>query len=88
MFLWFPVLDLARAPRRTARKKGSGYENEGRPYIYKLELKTDHIYDDENRPYIMTENRPYIMTENRPILYDEKTLYNGNKPCIVESDYK
>jgi hypothetical protein len=26
MFLWFPVLDLARAPRRTARKKGSGYE--------------------------------------------------------------
>jgi hypothetical protein len=28
MFLWFPVLDLARAPRRTARKKGSGYEND------------------------------------------------------------
>ena len=27
MFLWFPVLDLARAPRRAARKKGSGYEN-------------------------------------------------------------
>ena len=25
MFLWYPV--LARAPRRTARKKGSGYEN-------------------------------------------------------------
>jgi hypothetical protein len=22
-----PVLDLARAPRRAARKKGSGYEN-------------------------------------------------------------
>ena len=33
MFLWFPVLDLARAPRRTARKKGSGYENE---------IDTDH----------------------------------------------
>jgi hypothetical protein len=31
MFLWFPVLDLARAPRRTARKKGSGYENELQP---------------------------------------------------------
>jgi hypothetical protein len=31
MFLWFPVLDLARAPRRTARKKGSGYENGARP---------------------------------------------------------
>ena len=29
MFLWYPVLDLARAPRRTARKKGSGYENGG-----------------------------------------------------------
>ena len=29
MFLWFPVLDLARAPRRTARKMGSGYENDG-----------------------------------------------------------
>jgi hypothetical protein len=28
MFLWFPVLDLARAPRRAARKKGSGYEND------------------------------------------------------------
>jgi hypothetical protein len=27
MFLWYPVLDLARAPRRTARKKGFGYEN-------------------------------------------------------------
>jgi hypothetical protein len=27
MFLWYPVMDLARAPRRTARKKGSGYEN-------------------------------------------------------------
>jgi hypothetical protein len=27
MFLWYPVLDLARAPRRTARKKGSGYDN-------------------------------------------------------------
>ena len=30
MFLWYPVIDLARAPRRatlTARKKGSGYEN-------------------------------------------------------------
>jgi hypothetical protein len=31
MFLWFPVLDLARAPRRTARKKGSGYENAASP---------------------------------------------------------
>jgi hypothetical protein len=29
MFLWYPVMDLARAPRRTARKKGSGYENAG-----------------------------------------------------------
>jgi hypothetical protein len=27
MFLWYLVMDLARAPRRTARKKGSGYEN-------------------------------------------------------------
>jgi hypothetical protein len=27
MFLWYPVMDLARALRRTARKKGSGYEN-------------------------------------------------------------
>jgi hypothetical protein len=30
MFLWYPVMDLARAPRRdrsNARKKGSGYEN-------------------------------------------------------------
>ena len=26
-FLWYPVMDLARAPRRTARQKGSGYEN-------------------------------------------------------------
>jgi hypothetical protein len=28
MFLRYPVMDLARAPRRTARKKGSGYEND------------------------------------------------------------
>jgi hypothetical protein len=27
MFPWYPVMDLARAPRRAARKKGSGYEN-------------------------------------------------------------
>jgi hypothetical protein len=27
MFLWYPVMDLVRAPHRTARKKGSGYEN-------------------------------------------------------------
>jgi hypothetical protein len=27
MFLWYPVMDLARGPRRAARKKGSGYEN-------------------------------------------------------------
>jgi hypothetical protein len=27
MFSWYPVMDLASAPRRTARKKGSGYEN-------------------------------------------------------------
>ena len=31
MFSWYPVMDLARAPRRAARKKGSGYENE-RPF--------------------------------------------------------
>jgi hypothetical protein len=39
MFLWFPVLDLARAPRRTARKKGSGYEN-GSPAKYVLSSYT------------------------------------------------
>jgi hypothetical protein len=27
MFLWYPVMDLARAPRHTTRKKGSGYKN-------------------------------------------------------------
>jgi hypothetical protein len=27
MFLWYPVMDLARAPRRTARMKVSWYEN-------------------------------------------------------------
>jgi hypothetical protein len=53
--------------------------SQGRPYIYKLELKTDHIYDDENRPYIMTENRPYIMTENRP--------YMMKKPYIMETNH-
>ena len=28
MLLWYPIMDLARAPRRSARKKGSGYEND------------------------------------------------------------
>jgi hypothetical protein len=32
--LLLPVLDLAWAPRRTARKKGSGYENEYFPINY------------------------------------------------------
>ena len=36
MFLWYPVLDLARAPRRTARKKGSGYENVRSPQKYQM----------------------------------------------------
>ena len=36
MFLWYPVLDLARAPRRTARKKGSGYENGADPAAFPL----------------------------------------------------
>jgi hypothetical protein len=35
-FLWYPVLDLARATRRTARKKGSGYENGPQLAIPKL----------------------------------------------------
>jgi hypothetical protein len=30
MFSWYPVMDLARAPRRAARKKGSGYENDSK----------------------------------------------------------
>jgi hypothetical protein len=40
MFLWFPVLDLARAPRRTARKKGSGYENEGEGIVLQNNMTT------------------------------------------------
>jgi hypothetical protein len=35
MFLWYPVMDLARAPRRTARKKGSGYENDTERKAYR-----------------------------------------------------
>jgi hypothetical protein len=53
MFLWYPVLDLARAPRRTARKKGSGYENvlnyslsptKALTAWPKLNLQTNYIY--------------------------------------------
>jgi hypothetical protein len=42
MFLWYPVLDLAWAPRRTARKKGSGYENEIR-HIKQAQKTWDRI---------------------------------------------
>jgi hypothetical protein len=45
MFLWFPVLDLARAPRRTARKKGSGYENDLKRET-KLEVKNYQSKND------------------------------------------
>ena len=44
MFLWYPVMDMARAPRRTARKKGSGYENGisiSIIYIYRSVPKVD-----------------------------------------------
>ena len=34
MFSWYPVMDLARAPRRAARKKGSGYETEANIYMF------------------------------------------------------
>jgi hypothetical protein len=47
MFLWFPVLDLARAPRRTARKKGSGYENAMHSEIFVLHTKSQNIYEYE-----------------------------------------
>ena len=43
MFLWYPVLDLARAPRRTARKKGSGYENENEKSEAKMAELTSNI---------------------------------------------
>jgi hypothetical protein len=39
MFLWYPVMDLARAPRRTARKKGSGYENDVQAVKNESQLK-------------------------------------------------
>jgi hypothetical protein len=44
MFLWYPVLDLARAPRRTARKKGSGYENAQNPDICLLSYRFFQVH--------------------------------------------
>jgi hypothetical protein len=43
MFLWYPVLDLARAPRRAARKKGSGYEN-ARVQAWPVNIQTLAIF--------------------------------------------
>ena len=45
-------MDLARAPRRTARKKGSGYENEfhsktQRSLVF-LTRDSLHIYEERN----------------------------------------
>ena len=45
MFLWYPVLDLARAPRRTACKKDSGYENER---VYETDT-----FDDSDDTYLL-----------------------------------
>ena len=52
MFLWYPVLDLARAPRRTARKKSSGYENASPCFVYPHHISDPHtnIPRDKSTP--------------------------------------
>ena len=37
-------MDLARAPRRTARKKGSGYENEGSTLFFTSPFPVRELY--------------------------------------------
>ena len=60
MFLWFPVLDLARAPRRTARKKGSGYENGPRHIVRQFQS----LYTPLPRGLIAT---PYSTSVSVPL---------------------
>jgi hypothetical protein len=43
MFLWYPVLDLARATLRTERKKSSGYENDSDTHNGRTPLAADHL---------------------------------------------
>jgi hypothetical protein len=44
MFLWYPVMDLARAPRRTVHKKGSGYKNGQIPPPWDLEKMSNFSF--------------------------------------------
>jgi hypothetical protein len=62
MFLWYPVMDLARAPRcapLTARKKDSGYENDAHiDWLIDTQLHTViHVYTcniDKGAPILIT----------------------------------
>ena len=47
MFSWYPVMDLARAPRRAARKKGSGYENGLEPTTLEVKGKCANYFATE-----------------------------------------
>ena len=61
MFLWYP--DLARAPRPTARKKGSGYENE-------------RVYEIDTLPFSYPE--PILRAVRREALAKSITGYHEN----------
>ena len=59
MFLWYPVLDLARAPRRTARKKGSGYENAST--VIDQKTRSVHIYGHLNTYILLFDYRTLLV---------------------------
>jgi hypothetical protein len=59
MFLWFPVLDLARAPRRTARKKGSGYENGSNLTRYFLDATRTQSSCEKSKSQRSAESRGF-----------------------------
>jgi hypothetical protein len=63
MFLWYPVLDLARAPRRTARKKGSGYENDVVFDVRVLDLNLSNVHTEMSENFFLFISLYYIIKQ-------------------------
>jgi hypothetical protein len=82
MFSWYPVMDLARAPRRAARKKGSGYENGITPVILSATVNAAKIgREDWNYSSIWRENGKYGQIKMSAKYLKENIIFKIN--CLI-----
>ena len=80
-------MDLARAPRHTARKKGSGYENAQKADRGIIIRSLDHDCMDGNfvMPSIMSKLGPIIVWKIKPRASLRKTIKYNLGPVYMEA---